>query len=103
MNQKTKHYREMERHAGRAEAMLKQLANAKRLLILCQLLGGEETVLELAAHVGLSQSALSQHLLKMKAAGLVQSEKRGQKVYYSIQSSEVRTILSVLHGIYCAE
>ena len=50
--------------------MMKQLANGKRLLILCQLLSAEKSVGELAESVGLSQSALSQHLAKMREAGL---------------------------------
>jgi len=81
--------------------MLKQLANARRLMILCRLVEGEETVLNLAAQVGLSQSALSQHLIKLKSEGLVSSEKRGQKVFYKISEPSVQKILAVLHSIYC--
>ena len=91
----------MARHAARAAKMLKQLANAKRLLILCQLVEGEETVLNLARKVGLSQSALSQHLIRMKAAGLVGSERRGKKVSYFLTGREAPIILSTLHDIYC--
>jgi len=92
---------QMVRHAAQAEKMLKQLANAKRLLILCQLVEGEETVLQLARKVGLSQSALSQHLIKMKAAGLVGSEKRGKKAAYFLKDGYARIVLSTLHDIYC--
>ncbi len=91
----------MERHAHKAEAMLKLLANAKRLLVLCQLVEGEKSAGELADFAGLSYSALSQHLAKMKADGLVFSEKRGQMVYYKIASMEVQALLSTLHLIYC--
>lgn len=93
---------EMGRHALKAEAMLKQMANANRLLILCRLVKGEETVGELVAEVGLSQSAVSQHLMKMKTAKLVVSEKRGQQVYYSLASADVKAILGTLYQIYCA-
>lgn len=93
---------EMGKHAAKAEAMLKQMANAKRLLILCRLVKGEETVGELVAEVGLSQSAVSQHLMKMKTAKLVVSEKRGQQVYYSLASDDVKAILGTLYQIYCA-
>lgn len=93
---------EMGRHAAKAEAMLKQVANANRLMILCRLVEGEETVGGLTAHVGLAQSAVSQHLIKMKDAGLVISEKRGQQVYYSLASEEVKAILGTLHQIYCS-
>ncbi len=92
---------QMQRHAGKAEHMLKQLANAKRLLILCQLVTAEKTVGELSEIVGLSQSALSQHLAKMRAAGLVAATKKGQTVYYRLCSMEAQALLSTLHLIYC--
>lgn len=93
----------MERNASKAEAMLKSLANAKRLMILCHLVKSEQTVGELADLVGLSHSALSQHLSKMRENGLVVSDKRGQQVYYRIGSPEVNAILSTLYLIYCRE
>lgn len=93
----------MERNASKAEAMLKLLANAKRLMILCHLVKSEQTVSELADLVGLSHSALSQHLSKMRENRLVISDKRGQQVYYRIGSPEVSAILSTLYLIYCRE
>jgi ArsR family transcriptional regulator len=91
----------MARNAAKAEALLKQLANANRLLILCALVSGEKTVGELVKTVGLSQSALSQHLAKMRESGLVTAEKRGQMVHYSIASMEANALLSTLYLIYC--
>ncbi len=91
----------MKKNASAAEAMLKQLANAKRLLVLCNLVSGEKTVGELAEIVDLSQSALSQHLAKMRAAGLVTAHKRGLEVYYRISSLEAQALLSTLYMIYC--
>lgn len=88
-------------NATKAELLLKQLANARRLTLLCSLGGGEKTVTELVALVGLSHSALSQHLSKLKAAGLVECDKRGQMVYYRISSPEAQAILSVLYVMYC--
>ena len=93
----------MNRHAGEAAAMMKQLANPKRLLILCQLLSGRKPVGELAEAVGLSQPALSQHLAKMREAGLVEAEKRGQMVYYRLSSMEANALLSTLYLIYCRD
>lgn len=87
--------------AVRAESMLKLLANAKRLMILCHLVKQEKSVGELVDLVGLSQSALSQHLAKMREQGLVRADKRGQSVYYSMGSPEVEAILSTLYLIYC--
>jgi ArsR family transcriptional regulator len=91
----------MQHNAAKAEAMLKQLANAKRLMILCSLVGGEKSVGELAEIVGLSSSALSQHLAKMREAELVDADKRGQMVYYRISSMEAQALLSTLYFIYC--
>lgn len=92
---------QMRRSAKEAEALLKQLANASRLMVLCHLVAGEKTVGELANSLGLSSSALSQHLAKLRDAGLVECDKRGLMVYYRICSVEVQALLSVLHLIYC--
>jgi ArsR family transcriptional regulator len=93
--------KQMQKNAAQAEALLKQLANANRLMVLCHLVSGEKTVSELAEAIGLSQSALSQHLAKLREAGLVESDKRGLSVYYRICSMEAQALLSVLHLIYC--
>ncbi len=93
----------MRRNAMQAESMLKSLANAKRLLILCHLIKQKHTVGELVDLVGLSQSALSQHLGKMRLAGLVAARKNGKLVYYQIASHEVEAILSTLYLIYCKD
>jgi DNA-binding transcriptional ArsR family regulator len=87
--------------ASKAEAMLKQLAHAGRLMILCNLTEGEKTVGELVELIGLSQSAVSQHLAKLREANLVKSDKRGQMVYYRLSSEEAEAILSTLYLIYC--
>lgn len=92
---------QMQKNAAQAEALLKQLANANRLMVLCHLVSGEKTVGELAETVSLSQSALSQHLAKLREAGLVECDKRGLSVYYRICSMEAQALLSVLHLIYC--
>lgn len=91
----------MQRNAAKAEAMLKLLANAKRLMILCHLVKGEKSVGELADLVGLSSSALSQHLAKMRDLKMVEPDKQGQMVYYRISNPEVEAILSTLYLIYC--
>ncbi len=93
--------KQMQKNAAAAELLLKQLANANRLMVLCHLVSGEKMVGELAKSVGLSQSALSQHLAKLREAGLVSSDKRGLSVYYRICSMEAQALLSVLHLIYC--
>lgn len=93
----------MQGNAANAEAMLKQLANRRRLMILCYLVSGEKSVGDLIKSIGLSQSALSQHLAKMRRAGLVDSQKRGQMTYYRVASVEAQALLSTLYLIYCKE
>jgi DNA-binding transcriptional ArsR family regulator len=89
------------RNAAKAEAMLKQLAHAGRLVILCSLTECEKTVGQLVELVDLSQSAVSQHLAKLREADLVESDKRGQMVFYRLKSKEVQAIISTLYRIYC--
>ena len=91
----------MQRNAAKAETMLKLLANAKRLMILCHLVKHEKSVGELAELVGLSQSALSQHLARMREQDIVDANKQGKMMYYRISNPEVEAILSTLYLIYC--
>lgn len=95
---------EIEKLEGRAEEaseLLAAMANAKRLLILCNLLDREMHVGELAERVKLGQSPLSQHLARLRAMGLVKTRREGQQVNYSLASDEVRRVLETLYGIYC--
>ena len=92
---------ELEKNAGQAADLLGAMANQRRLVVLCKLLDGEKSVNALAESVGLSQSALSQHLAKLREKGLVTTRRDAQTIYYSIASEEVRSILSTLYGIYC--
>ena len=93
---------DMKNNAGQAVGLLKQLANENRLWILCQLLEGELSVGELNQRVELSQSALSQHLAKLRQDGLVSTRKQGLNVYYSLGNPSVAKVLETLHSIYCA-
>lgn len=80
---------------------LKALSNPKRLAILCRLGKGEMSVGEIAGFVGLSQSALSQHLARLREKNLVSTRRQQQTIYYSLSSSETREIIRVLHDLYC--
>ena len=91
----------MKENAKKAEEMLKILANQNRLVILCHLSDGRKSAGELTKAVDLSDSALSQHLSKMKNLNIVEDSKEGQEVFYSIKSYEVTAILSTLNLIYC--
>jgi len=88
--------------AARAADLLGSMAHPKRLLVLCNLLQGELSVGELAERVDLSQSALSQHLGKMRALTLVKTRRDGQTIYYSLASAEVAAVLNTLYKLYCA-
>lgn len=88
--------------AAEAVSVLKSISHEGRLLVLCYLSeAGEMSVGELSERVGLSQSALSQHLAKLRAEGLVATRKEAQTVYYRIGQPKVLTLLSVLHDLYC--
>ncbi|ANK86727.1 MULTISPECIES: metalloregulator ArsR/SmtB family transcription factor [Rhizobium] len=87
-------------HTNVAAALLSAMANPKRLLILCSLVKGEVAVGVLATQVGLSQSALSQHLSKLRAQKLVKTRRDAQTIYYSSTSEPVMKILATLEDIY---
>lgn len=93
---------DLSRKAGEAALLLKLLANENRLLILCQLAAEREmSVGAIAGAVGLSQSALSQHLGRMREDGLVATRRDGQTIYYRIADPNASKLLSVLKAIYC--
>ncbi|MER2605517.1 MAG: metalloregulator ArsR/SmtB family transcription factor [Siculibacillus sp.] len=94
---------QLEANAERAANLLKSMGSPRRLLILCQLVEGEKSVGELEKSVGLSQSALSQHLAVLRHKSYVSTRRAGQMIYYSLAGDEVRSILQSLHGLYCSE
>ena len=91
-----------ERKAAQAAGLLKLLANENRLLILCRLaLAKEMSVNDLAGAVGLSQSALSQHLAKMRDEGLLATRREAQTVFYRMADPNAARLLALLKSIYC--
>jgi DNA-binding transcriptional ArsR family regulator len=93
---------ELASNAGEASQLLKLLANQHRLLILCHLVGnGEMTVNALADAVGLSQSALSQHLARLREDGLVAFRREAQTLYYRVADRRAVTMLKTLKRIFC--
>ena len=92
-----------ESSAGEAAKLLRALGNERRLMIRCQLTEGERSVGELLPLVGLSQSALSQHLAVLREDGLVNTRRDGQTIHYSVAPGPAQRIISTLHDIYCAE
>jgi len=95
---------EFSRHAGEATSLLKVLANQFRLLTLCHLAeSGELSVGELVDRVGLSQSALSQHLGRLREEGLVATRKQAQTVFYRVCDPKAEQLLTLLHDLFCPE
>lgn len=92
----------LEKRAGHVAARLELMANPRRLVILCRLADGEASVGELQKVVGISQSALSQHLARLREAGMVGTRREAQTIYYRIEDPEVRAMVSALYEIFCA-
>lgn len=91
----------LEQQAGLVAQTLGAMANANRLLILCHLASGEKTVTQLVAAISVAQSAVSQHLSKMRAMKLVKKRRAGKQVHYSIANDGVASIMQVLYRVYC--
>jgi DNA-binding transcriptional ArsR family regulator len=79
---------------------MKAMGNERRLRILCHLSEREHSVSELCRLVGLSQSALSQHLARLRHDNLVTTRRSAQTVYYSVASPEVRPLLCALSDTF---
>ena len=94
--------KKLEKSAERASSLLSTMSNKHRLLILCRLVEGEVHAGALAALSGLSQSALSQHLAKLREAGIVSTRRDAQMIYYRLASPEAEAVLRTLYQIYCA-
>ena len=90
----------LEQQTEKASALLKALANEKRLMIVCILCKGEKNVGDLEQFIGLSQSALSQHLARLRRDGIVDTRREAQTIYYSIKDAAVPTLLACLATIY---
>jgi ArsR family transcriptional regulator len=89
-------------NAAHVADVLRALANERRLMILCKLVEwGEATVGSLVEAVGLSQSALSQHLAKMREEGIVTYRRESQTLWYRIADPRTETLLGHLQQLYC--
>lgn len=90
-------------HAQLATAFLKELSNEKRLMICCCLGDSELSVSQLNKMIPLSQSALSQHLARMRDAELLKTRRESQTIYYRLANDNVLKIIEVLKSIYCPD
>ncbi len=94
----------MEQHAADAAALLRLLANERRLLLLCILIAeGEAHVGWLADRVGLSQPAASQHLAKLREDGLVATRRTGTTIHYRIADPRVGRVIATLRDVFCED
>lgn len=93
----------MQSRAEQASQLLKTLGNAQRLRVLCLLLEGEMSVGQINAQLpGLSQSALSQHLARLREEGLVSTRREAQTVWYALPPGPAHAIIATLYELYCA-
>ncbi len=93
--------REISAKAAEASRLLTALANEHRLTILCQLFEGERSLTSLAETVGLTQSALSQHLAKLRSAGVVVTRRDSRTIYYRLEGEVVISIMNTLAEHFC--
>lgn len=89
--------------AEQAEGFLKALANRHRLMILCELHKGEQSVTAIQQTIGLSQSSLSQHLARLREDELVKTRRESQTIFYSLANANVSRVIALLYDLYCAE
>ncbi len=87
----------------RAARFLKSIAHRDRLKILCVLVAQELSVSEIKENVGLRQSAISQHLARMKEEGFISGRRDGRQIYYSIADPAALSIIMILYERFCEE
>lgn len=93
----------MQARAEDASRLLKTLGNAQRLRVLCLLVDNEMSVGQINEHLpDLAQSALSQHLARLRAEGLVRTRRESQTIWYAIEPGPAERIIAALYDIYCA-
>lgn len=93
-----------EKKADGVATLLKAMGNTRRLMVLCKLVEhGELTVGSLAEEVGLSQSALSQHLARMRDEQLVAFRRESQALWYRIADPRIEALLASLYQLYCRD
>ena len=91
---------QLEPRAGEAARLLKLLSNEQRLTVMCRLRGSEMSVSQLGEHVDLTQSALSQHLAKLRTDGLVATRRDAQTIYYRLSDPIAIRLIDVLCELY---
>jgi DNA-binding transcriptional ArsR family regulator len=98
MDDSSTHMRE---HAADAARLMNALGNESRLMILCMLAEGEQSVGVLNEAIPLSQSALSQQLARLRRQGLVETRRESQAIFYSLGKGPAEKVIHLLHDLYC--
>jgi DNA-binding transcriptional ArsR family regulator len=93
----------MREHAADAAGLMNALGNENRLMILCMLAEGEQSVGALNEAIPLSQSALSQQLARLRGQGLVDTRRESQTIYYSLGEGPAGKVIHLLHDLYCPD
>ena len=91
----------MRSRAREAAKLVRALSNEDRLLLLCQLTRGEQSVSELETQLGIAQPTLSQQLGVLRTEGMVATRREGKRIFYSVSNPNILAVLSTLCGIYC--
>ena len=89
--------------APQAAELLRQLANANRLLILCHISQGERSVGQLELDLGIRQPGLSQQLAELRQSGLVKTRRESRSIYYSISDDRAEAVMAMLYEIFCKD
>ncbi len=93
----------LQHNSFEAADFFKTLANSNRLVILSRLLGKEVCVGDLEKNLNISQSALSQHLGRLRAEGLVSTRRESQQIFYRIKDERVAEMLKLTYDLFCTE
>ncbi|MFN8370923.1 MAG: metalloregulator ArsR/SmtB family transcription factor [Bacteriovoracaceae bacterium] len=94
--------KKMETHCEEATSLLKVMAHAQRLMIMCHLVDGEKNVSEILEKCDISQSQLSQFLNRMHREKLLKVRRDGNFSYYSISDTKIVKLIQALQKIFCA-
>ena len=93
----------MQAAAQKASEVMKLLGHSDRLMILCELKAGEQSVGQLTEKIGISQSLVSQHLARMRYEDVVETRREAQVVFYSLKSGPAAILIDTMYNIFCKD
>jgi DNA-binding transcriptional ArsR family regulator len=91
----------LDQRAEAAALLLKSLANPVRLKMLCSMVDGEQSVGAIAQKVGVRETVVSQHLMRLRAEGIVAYRRQGTTVFYRLTDGPARTVMATLYDLFC--